>query len=130
MEMFGPRLGIAWDVKNNSKTVIRAASGVFYAPPYITLWEQALASNGGNPELSSTVTLNNTAAAPNTIQNAFQSVGINLAGAALNALPSLTTAQMNQLSSPANRINNGTAFYFDPNFRLPRSIQFRAALEQ
>src|SRR5439155_7412778 len=58
MEMYGPRLGLAWDVRQNSKTVLRAAAGIFYAPPYISLWEQAIISNGGNPELSSNITLN------------------------------------------------------------------------
>ena len=128
-EMFGPRLGLAWDVRNNgrnnAKTVVRAAAGVFYAPPYISLWEQSIVSNGGNPELSSSVRLNNAA-----IGSAFQQVGINLATADLKKLPVFTTAQLNQLSSPSSRINNGTAFYFDPNFRLPRSLQFRTALEQ
>ena len=124
-EMYGPRLGMAWDVRNNAKTVIRAAAGLFYAPPYITLWEQAIASNGGNPEISSSITLNNAA-----IGSAFQQFGVNLASADLRHLPVFTAAQLNQLSAPDTRVANGTVFAFDPNFRLPRSPQFRMALEQ
>lgn len=126
-EMFGPRLGLAWDVGQNAKTVVRAAAGVFYAPPYISLWEQAILSNGGNPELGSNVVLNG---AP-TIRNAFQQAGINLTSAPLDHLPIFTIAQLNQLSAPESRVTQGTSvFYFDPNFRLPRSVQFRGALEQ
>ena len=32
--MFAPRLGVAWDVTNSGKTVIRAGGGLFYAPTY------------------------------------------------------------------------------------------------
>ncbi|HWP84772.1 MAG TPA: TonB-dependent receptor, partial [Terriglobia bacterium] len=56
-EMFGPRLGLAWDVNQEARTVLRGAAGVFYAPPYLAVFEQAMVSNGGNPELSSRVTL-------------------------------------------------------------------------
>jgi hypothetical protein len=126
-EMFGPRLGLAWDVRQNAKTVVRAAAGVFYAPPYISLWEQAILSNGGNPELGSNIVLNGAA----TVRNAFQQAGINLATARLDQLPIFTTAQLNQLSAPESRVTQATSvFYFDPNFRLPRSVQFRGALEQ
>src|SRR5581483_1657982 len=57
-EMFGPRLGVAWDVFQNAKTVLRGATGLFYAPPYVSLYEEAVVSNGGNPELSSQVQIN------------------------------------------------------------------------
>jgi hypothetical protein len=125
--MFGPRLGLAWDVRRDATTVLRAAGGVFYAPPYITLFEQAMASNGGNPEISSNVNLNTTA----EILSAFGSMGIDLANAPLDNLPVLTLEQLNQLSNPASRLAQSTSvFYFDRDFRLPRAVHFRAALEQ
>jgi hypothetical protein len=125
--MFAPRLGMAWDTRQDGKTVLRAATGIFYAPPYITLFEQAITSNGGNPELSSTVNL----ATTTEILDAFNSVGINLASAPLNNLPVFTLDQLNALRSPASRLAQSTnVFYFDENFRLPRSVQFRGALEQ
>src|SRR5688572_8518468 len=85
-QLIAPRLGLSWDVLGTAKTVLRAAGGLFYAAPYMPLFEQAMLGNGGNPELSSNVTINGTAA----IQNAFQSHGINLAGAPLNNLPIFT----------------------------------------
>ncbi len=125
-KLIAPRLGMAWDVNNNAKTVIRAAAGLYYAPPYMPLFEQAMLGNGGNPELSSSVTLNGAA----SILSAFQGAGINLAGAALDNLPVFTGGQLNRLLAPENRIAGQTVFFFDPNFKLPRSVQFRAAIER
>ena len=34
---FAPRLGIAWDVKGDAKTVIRAATGIFYDHPLLAI---------------------------------------------------------------------------------------------
>ncbi len=34
---FAPRLGIAWDINNNGKTVIRAAYGIFYDHPLLAV---------------------------------------------------------------------------------------------
>ncbi len=125
-KLIAPRLGLSWDVLGNAKTVFRAAGGLFYAAPYMPLFEQAMLSNGGNPELSSNVTINGAA----NVVSAFQSAGINLGGASLDNLPVFTGAQLNQISNPAGRAANGTVFYFDPDFRLPRSLHLRAALEQ
>jgi hypothetical protein len=126
-EMIGPRLGTAWDIHQDGKTVLRAAAGIFYAPPYITLFEQAITTNGGNPELSSQIALNTTS----EILAAFNSAGINLANAPLDGLPVFTLDQLNALRAPETRLAQSTnVFYFDPNFRLPRSAQFRAALDR
>jgi len=125
-ELIAPRLGMAWDLRGDSKTVVRAAAGLFYAPPYMPLFEQAILGNGGNPELSSSVTLNGSA----DVRNAFQSAGIGLAAAPLAALPSFTGSQLSQLSSLNGRVAGQTVYFFDPRFRLPRSAQLRAAVEQ
>jgi hypothetical protein len=125
-ELIAPRLGLAWDVRKNARTMVRAAAGLFYAAPYMPLFEQAMLGNGGNPDLSSNVTLNGTA----TILNAFQSAGIDLSSVALNNLPVFTGSQLDRLAAPENRIAGQTVVFFDRNFRLPRAVHFRAALEQ
>jgi hypothetical protein len=124
-ELIAPRLGLAWDVRKNAKTVVRAAAGMFYAPPYMPLFEQSILGNGGNPELSSSVTLNGTAA----IANAFRAAGVDLASASLESLPVFTAAQLGQVVAPENRVAGQTVYFFDPRFRLPRSVQFRATIE-
>jgi hypothetical protein len=57
-------------------------------------------------------------------------MGIDLSNAPLDRLPVFTLAQLNQLSSPASRLGQSSVFFFDPDFHLPRSVQFRGALEQ
>jgi hypothetical protein len=119
--LIAPRLGIVWDPTNTGRTVIRAAGGLFYAAPYMPVFEQSILSNGGNPELSSLVNLTNTTA----VENAFARFGINLASAPLGNLPVFTPAQLSELNRAAQTVN-----YIDPNFRLPRAAHFRVALER
>ena len=45
---FGPRLGVAWGLGKDQKTVIRASSGIFYDAPQTDQYRRALAVNG-NP---------------------------------------------------------------------------------
>jgi hypothetical protein len=43
---FAPRLGIAWAI--DSKTVLRASSGIFYEAPPTNLWYNAIYNDGGS----------------------------------------------------------------------------------
>lgn len=43
---FAPRLGLAWSI--NSKTVLRASSGIFYEAPPTNLWYNAIYNDGGS----------------------------------------------------------------------------------
>jgi hypothetical protein len=43
---FGPRLGIAWGLGAEEKTVIRASTGFFYDPPQTDVYRRALVNNG------------------------------------------------------------------------------------
>jgi hypothetical protein len=45
---FGPRLGVAWGLGKDQKTVIRASSGIFYDPPQTDQYRRAISLNG-NP---------------------------------------------------------------------------------
>lgn len=127
-KLIAPRLGLAWDVGNTGKTVIRAAGGIFHAAPYMPVFEQAMLSNGGNPELSSLVIIGTTGN-PNAIADAFRRFGINLATLPLENLPVFTPDQLNQIVAPELRIGQ-TVNFIDPNFRLPRAAQFRVSLER
>jgi outer membrane receptor protein involved in Fe transport len=127
-DLIAPRVGIVWDPTNDGRTVIRAAGGLFYAAPYMPAFEQSILGNGGNPDLNSAVTIT-TSANPNAVADAFRAFGIDLSTAALAQLPTLSSAQLNQLVAPENRIGQ-TINYIDPNFRLPRAAQLRVALER
>lgn len=126
-ELVAPRLGVVWDPGNSGRTVLRAAGGLFYAAPYMPVFEQAILSNGGNPELSSQVIITTTGS-PNAVGDAFGRFGVDLPGAALGNLPVFTPDQLNQLVAPENRVGQ-TVNYIDPAFRLPRAAHFRVALE-
>jgi hypothetical protein len=127
-DLIAPRLGVTWDPSNNGRTIVRAAGGIFYAAPYMPAFEQSILGNGGNPELSSAVTIT-TSTNPNAVSDAFRAFGIDLATADLAHLPTFTTSQLNQLVAPENRIGQ-TINYIDPNFRLPRATQLRLAVER
>jgi len=127
-ELVAPRLGLAWDIGNRGKTVIRAASGLFYAAPYMPVFEQSILTNGGNPELSSQLLINTTGN-PTAVIDAFGRFGYDLPAAPLGSLPTFTNAQLNQLVAPQNRIGQ-TVNYIDPHFRLPRAVHVRLAAER
>ncbi|HLK51846.1 MAG TPA: hypothetical protein VKU42_00240, partial [Candidatus Angelobacter sp.] len=120
-KMFAPRLGLAWDVGNHSKTIVRAGGGLFYAPTFLSLFAQSILFNGGNPETARTVKLTD----PTQLASAFQKAGIDLAHAPLNNLPVFTSAQAAQ-ALPASSSN---VFYIDPNFTNPRATQAQLGVD-
>jgi hypothetical protein len=124
--MLAPRLGFAWDIGNNAKTVLRGGGGLFYAPTYMSLFAQSILFNGGNPDKAFSVSVTDPAA----LRNAFAGIGVDLATAPLGNLPVFTPAQASQVfGSPANA-NNLAPFYFDPEFQNPRAAQFELGLER
>ena len=67
---FAPRFGVAWDVRGNGKTVVRAAFGILRNPGAMT---------GFVPS--------------NPLGANFPSIGVNTSGTAINALTSVQTGQ-------------------------------------
>ena len=120
-KMFAPRVGLAWDIGNNGRTVLRAGGGLFYAPTFMSLLAQSILFNGGNPETALTVNITD----PTVLARAFQAVGINLATAPLGSLPVFAPSQA-AVALPASTSN---IFYMDPNFRNPRSAQAQLGVE-
>ena len=88
--MFAPRLGIAWDIGNANKTVLRAGGGLFYGATHLGLLAQSILFNGGNPELASRVLVTHLPG----LQEAFSVIGSALPTAPLNQLPTFTAAQV------------------------------------
>jgi hypothetical protein len=45
--VWSPRAGIAWDVRGNGNTVLRASYGIFYDPQFDNLWENLIQNRYG-----------------------------------------------------------------------------------
>lgn len=120
--MLAPRGGIAWDVRNDGKTVVRAGGGLFYAPTFMSLFAQSILFNGGNPETAYTVNVTN----PTTLLKAFTSLGIDLATAPLNNLPVFTPAQ----AAASLPVSSNNVIFMDPSFKNPKASQLQVGVER
>jgi len=125
IRMLAPRLGVAWDVGNAGKTVIRAGGGLYYAPTYMSMFAQSVLFNGGNPDRAYSVSITGQPA----IISAFQSVGVNLATSPLNNLPTFTPSEFAALLANPNTKGLNSASYIGPDFRNPDALQWQVSGE-
>ncbi len=126
---FAPRLGIAWDLRGDAKTVIRAAAGIFYDHPLLAIafnsdiadaaqQQQAILTPQGGPK--PTALLNATQVFQGTV------IVCNFAGAVpgVNCTPGAASSAQYQLGR--QRFNDQTFPGFGPvlPFTLPVSKDF------
>ena len=117
---------MAWVLTSDGRTVVRAGSGVYYAPTLMSAFVQSILFNGGNPELGYSVSTTNPAA----LAAAFQATGVNLSQAPLGNLPVFSADQVYRLlGTPSSRVGLTTNF-IDPYFRNPRAFQWKVGIDR
>jgi hypothetical protein len=98
-----PRIGFAWDVKGNGKSVARAGYGIYYDQSFLNV--PLFAVQQANPEIYAT----------------FQNTDDNLSLA--SAPPSIPRPLVNPLPGTRGRM-------IDPSFQSPYTQQFNGGFEQ
>jgi hypothetical protein len=121
LKQFQPRLGLAWDVAEKGKTVVRLSAGLLTARTPANLFQRVFTDNG-------LVAREIEIAEPGACRN---STDPNRAGCLLRG-PNAVLTYPNFLSAlpPANSYLAARVFGFEPNFKNPRSFQTSATVEQ
>ena len=119
--MWQPRLGLAWDVKGRSKTVVRLSAGLYDARTPANLFQRVFTDNG-------LTTLQIDISEPSACRN---STDANRAGCSLrgpNAI--ITFPNVFAVAPGAAFIAKPRVFGFDPTFKNARSFQGAGTVEQ
>ncbi len=123
LNQWQPRLGLAYDVRGQGKTVIRLSAGIFAARTPANLFQRVTTDNGLTTQ---EIEIAEVTACRNSIV-------VNLAGCRLRgptALISYSNGFSTLTPALAAFIVRPRVFGFDPNFKNPRSFQTSATLEQ
>lgn len=173
---FGPRLGFAWDMNADGKSVLRGFAGMYYArtpalliagpfnnfrtppgdvsvslpfstntlsattPAGVTAYNAFLAANPsyvtflGTFGIACPAVVNPTDTrncVPNTVFRQFALVGVNANSAALDALPTLSPGQINQLTTILGAgFPQVDLIGMTPDYKNPQSFQFGFGYER
>ena len=121
LNMWQPRLGLAWDVNGKSRTVVRVSAGLYDARTPANLFQRVFTDNG-------LTTVQIDISEPTACRN---STDPNRAGCLLRG-PNAIITYPNVFTAPpaAAFIAKPRVFGFDPTFRNPRSFQGAGTVEQ
>ncbi|MBX7174139.1 MAG: TonB-dependent receptor [Pyrinomonadaceae bacterium] len=140
---WAPRLGFAWDLKGDSKTVVRGAIGMFYDHPLLVVSFNSDIADGSQQQQSTLLPIGGPS--PLGLFNAFQVfhgtvIPCNFTGATpgVNCTPGLASSA--QYLQGQQRFNSSTFTGFGPilpftlnvakNFEFPYAIQGNFAVER
>jgi hypothetical protein len=139
---WGPRLGVAWDPKNDGKMVVRAYSGIYFARTPLLIFASPINNFRSTPGDVTVALPFNTAtlAASNPLKTCqsiycqFNLIGIDLNKFTLDKLPTLSTAQISQIAAKLglnpDPFFNAQLISVAPNFKNPKSYQAGVGVER
>jgi len=133
---FAPRLGFAWDIGNDGRTVVRGYTGVYYARTPALIYASPMNNFRVPPgDLSLQLPLGVPASNPNkTVYQQLNLIGIDLNAYPLGQLPILSPDQLTQVAQALglslNPYFGAQPLAVDKDFKNPRAEQVGFGFER